>query len=96
MTPYQQAKAHLANRRAAEIAEYLDGHLHMAHYDESTFARSLLLVAELHGVSLVAQQCGLSSESMRGQLNGTRPLYFNSVLGVMRALGIQLRVEASA
>ncbi|WP_343237805.1 hypothetical protein [Stenotrophomonas lacuserhaii] len=52
--------------------------------------------AELHGMSHVAQQCGLSSESMRRQLNGTRPLYFDSVLGVMRALRIQLRVEASA
>ena len=96
MTHYEQAKAHLANRRAAEMAEYLDGRLHMAHYDESTFARSLLLVAELHGMSHVAQQCGLSSESMRRQLNGTRPLYFDSVLGVMRALGVQLRVEPSA
>lgn len=96
MTHYEQAKAHLANRRAAEMAEYLDGRLHTAHYDESTFARSLLLVAELHGMSHVAQHCGLSSESLRRQLNGTRPLYFDSVLGVMRALGIQLRVEASA
>ena len=43
-----------------------------------------------------ARECGLSDEAMRRQLNGTRPLYFDSVLGVMRALGIQLRVEASA
>lgn len=94
MTPYQQAKTHLANRRAADMAEYLDGRLHMAHYDESTFARSLLLVSELHGMSHVAHECGFSSEAMRRQLNGTRPLYFDSVLGVMRALGIQVRVEA--
>ena len=96
MTPYEHAKAHLANRRAADMAEYLDGRLHMAHYDQSTFARSLLLVSELHGMSHVAHECGLSSEAMRRQLNGSRPLYFDSVLGVMRALGIQLRVEASS
>jgi DNA-binding phage protein len=96
MTPYEQARADLANRRAADMADYLDTRLHMSHYDESTFARSLLLVSELHGMSLVAHACGLDSDAMRRQLNGTRPLYFNSVLGVTRALGIQLRLEASA
>lgn len=94
MTPYEKAMAHLANRRAAEMAGYLDGRLHMAHYDESTFARFLLLAAELHGMSLVARECGLSAEAIRRQLNGTRPLYFDSVLDVMRALDIGLRVEA--
>lgn len=95
MTPYEQARAHLANRRAADMADYLDTRLHMSHYDESTFARSLLLVSELHGMSFVAHACGLDSDAMRRQLNGTRPLYFDSVLGVTRALGIQLRLEAS-
>lgn len=66
MTPREHAKGPLANRRAAEMAEYVDGHLHMAHYDESTFARSLLLVAELHGVSLVAQQCASAASPCDG------------------------------
>ena len=93
MTPYEAANAQLENRRAAEMAEYLDDRLHMVHYDETTFARSLLLVSELHGISHVARECGVSEEAMRRQLSGTRPLYFDSVLGAMRALGIQLRVE---
>lgn len=93
MTPYESAKAQLENRRAAEMAEYLDDRLHMIHYDETTFARSMLLVSELHGISHVARECGLSVDAMRRQLSGTRPLYFDSVLGVMRALGIRLRVE---
>lgn len=80
------------NPRAAEMAEYLDDRLHMTHYDETTFARALLLVSELHGIDAIARHCGVSGEAMRRQLNGTRPLYFDSVLGVMRALGIQLRV----
>lgn len=95
MTPYEQARADLANRRSADMADYLDTRLHMTHYDESTFARSLLLVSELHGMSFVAHACGLDSDAMRRQLNGTRPLYFNSVLGVTRALGIQLRLASA-
>lgn len=84
--------ARVSNLRAAEMAEYLDDRLHMVHYDEATFARSLLLVSELHGIGDVARECGVSGEALRRQLNGTRPLYLDSVLGVTRALGIQLRV----
>ena len=50
MTPYEQARADLANRRAADMADYLDTRLRMTRYEESTFARSLLLVSELHGM----------------------------------------------
>ena len=74
MTPYESAKAQLENRRAAEMADYLDDRLHMIHYDETTFARSLLLVSELHGMSHIARECGHSSEVMRRQLSGNRPL----------------------
>lgn len=87
------ANARVSNLRAAEIAEYLDARLNMANYDETTFARSLLLVSELHGMSHIARECGHSSEVMRRQLSGNRPLYLDSVLGTMRALGIRLRIE---
>ncbi|KRG75914.1 hypothetical protein ABB28_04590 [Stenotrophomonas chelatiphaga] len=93
MTPYESANAHLEDRRAADMADYLDHRLHMIHYDQKTFARSLLLVSELHGIGHVARECGLSDDAMRKQLSGTRPLHFADVLGVMRALGVQLRVE---
>lgn len=93
MTPYESANAHLENRCAADMAEYLDHRLQILHYDQKTFARSLLLVSELHGIGHVARECGLSDDAMRKQLSGTRPLHFADVLGVIRALGVQLRVE---
>jgi DNA-binding phage protein len=93
MTSHERTSARVSNPRAAETAEYLDARLHMANYEEPTFARSLLLAAELHGIEHAARECGLSDEAMRRQLNGTRPLYFDSVLGAMRALGVRLRVE---
>ena len=55
MTPHERANARAANPRAAETAEYLDARLHMANYEESTFARSLLLAAELHGIEHAAR-----------------------------------------
>ncbi|WP_312682870.1 hypothetical protein [Stenotrophomonas chelatiphaga] len=95
MTPNEHrfAKARVSNLRAAEMGEYLDARLHLSSHDESTFARALLLAAELHGISYAARECGLSSESLRRQLNGSRPLYLHSVRGVMRVLGIHLRIE---
>lgn len=56
----------------------------MTDSDEASIARALLLVAELHGMSQVARACGLGEEAMRRQLNGTRPLYLETALAVMR------------
>ena len=82
------------NARAAQRAEFLDVRLRMDGCDEASFSRAMLLVAELDGLGDVAKACGLSTETMRRQLNGTRPLYFESVLQVIRVLGLQLRVKA--
>ena len=82
-----------AAARDAERAEYLDVRMRMEGCDEPSIGRALLLVAELHGMSPVAQACGVSVVTLRRQLNGTRPLYLETVLGVMRAMNLQLRVE---
>lgn len=84
------------NPRAAEMADYLDARLQMFDGDEPAIARALLLVAELHGIDRVAAACGLNAETMRRQLNGTRPLQFDTVMGVVGVLGIRLRVTPSA
>ncbi|MBD7954465.1 hypothetical protein H9654_09610 [Stenotrophomonas sp. Sa5BUN4] len=82
-----------AAARDAERAEYLDVRMRMEGCDEPSIGRALLLVAELHGMSRIAQACGVSVVTLRRQLNGTRPLYLETVLGVMRAMNLQLRVE---
>jgi DNA-binding phage protein len=82
-----------AAARDAERAEYLDVRMRMEGCDEPSIGRALLLVAELHGMSRVAQACGVSVVTLRRRLNGTRPLYLETVLGVMRAMNLQLRVE---
>lgn len=79
--------------RPEDMADYLDTRLRLRDSDEADLARALLLVAELHGMSNVANACGLNEGTMRRQLNGTRPLCFDSVLGVVRALGLRMRVE---
>ena len=82
-----------AAARDAERAEYLDVRMRMEGCDEPSIGRALLLVAELQGMPRVAQACGVSVVTLRRQLNGTRPLYLETVLGVMRAMNLQLRVE---
>lgn len=84
-----------AAARTAERAEYMDVRLRMDDCDEASVARALYLIAELDGMSRVASKCGLSVSTMRRQLNGTRPLYFDTVLGVMRALGLRMRAEVA-
>ncbi len=81
---------------AWQMAEYLDSRLRLQDCDEASIARALLLMSELHGRSRVARACGMRSDAMRRQLDGTRPLYFETVLGVSRALGVQLRAEAGS
>ena len=56
----------------------------------------MLLLSELDGLDDVAKACGVGTDFMRRQLNGTRPLHFESVLQVTRALGVQLRVEVKS
>ena len=76
------------------MADYLDTRLRLAGSDELAIGRALLLVSELHGMSRVGDACGLNTGTMRRQLNGTRPLYVETLLAVTRALGIRLRAEA--
>ena len=65
-----------AAARDAERAEYLDVRMRMEGCDEPSIGRALLLVAELHGMSRVAQACGVSVVTLRRQLNGTGNISF--------------------
>lgn len=79
-----------------QMAEHLDSRLRLRDCDEAGIARALLLMSELHGMTRIARACGMRSDTMRRQLDGTRPLYFDTVLGVSRALGLQLSAEVGS
>lgn len=79
-----------------QMAEHLDSRLRLRDCDEAGIARALLLMSELHGMSRVARACGMNSDTLRRQLDGKQTLNFDTVLGVSRALGLQLSAEVGA
>ncbi|GAB3059009.1 DNA-binding protein [Stenotrophomonas tumulicola] len=83
-------------RSALDIACYLDACIVESGGDPKTVAEALLAVADANDLRRIARACGLPCDVLRRQLSGRRTLSFGTVLGAMRALGVQLRVHAGA
>jgi len=78
-------------RHPAEAAEYINGAL-----DEEDFAGLLLAlrdVAEARGVGKIASAAGLNRENVYRILSGQGNPRLSSLMALLRALGVQLRVE---
>ena len=90
-TPYDVAE-HL--RTPEEMAAYLDACLEEADGDAAFIAKALGDIARAKGMSQVAQDTGLSRESLYKALSGDRNPAFDTVLKVVRALGLKLHAEA--
>lgn len=90
-SPYDVAD-HL--RTPEEIAAYLDAWLEDAANDTSGIARALGDLARAKDMSEIAQNAGLSRESLYRALSENGNPSFYTVLKVARALGVKLRAEA--
>jgi len=90
-TPYDVAE-HL--RTPEEMAAYLEACLDEANGDAASIAKALGDIARAKGMAQVARDTGLSRESLYKALSGERSPGFDTVLRVMRALGIRLHAEA--
>jgi probable addiction module antidote protein len=86
-TPYDVAE-HL--RTPEEMAAYLDACLAEAPEDAAFIAKALGDVARARGMARVAEDAGLSRESLYKALSGERAPDFSTVLKVMHALGLKL------
>ena len=86
-TPYDVAE-HL--RTPEEAAAYLEACLEEADVDSSFIAKALGDIARARGMSQVAKDTGLSRESLYKALSGERNPGFDTVLKVMKALGLEL------
>ena len=76
----------------AEIAEYLEDA--WDENDPAVFLIALRDVAKVKGIASIAEATGLGRESLYKTLNGnTRPRW-DTVLRIMRALGVRLKVAA--
>ena len=77
-------------RNPAEMAAYLDACLEEADGDAAFLAKSLGDIARAQGMSQVARDAGLSRESLYKALNGERIPSLDTVLRVVKALGLTL------
>jgi probable addiction module antidote protein len=91
-TPYDVAE-HL--RTPEEMAAYLEACFEEARGDAAFVAKALGDIARAKGMTQVARDAGLSRESLYKALSGERTPGFDTVLKVVKALGLQLHVAAS-
>jgi probable addiction module antidote protein len=92
MTTRYDVAEHL--RTPEEMAAYLEACLEEANGDAACFAKALGDIARAKGMSQVARDAGLSRESLYKALSGGRSPAFETILKVMKALGIRLHAEA--
>ena len=83
---------HLRTRE--EMAAYLEASIEEADGDTAFIAKALGDIARARGMSRVARDTGLSRESLYKAFSGERNPTWDTVLRVVGALGLKLRVEA--
>jgi probable addiction module antidote protein len=81
-------------RTAEEMAAYIEACLEEANGDAAVIAKTLGDIARAMGMSQVACDAGLSRESLYKALSGELSPDFDTILRVIRALGLKLRAEA--
>lgn len=91
-TPYDVAE-HL--RTPDEMAAYLEACLEEAGDDAAFVAKALGDIARAKGMTQVARDAGLSRESLYRALSGERTPGFDTILKVIKALGLQLHAAVS-
>ena len=91
-SPYDVAE-HL--RTPEDMAAYLEASIEEADGDAAFVAKALGDIARARGMGQVANEAGLSRESLYKALSGERVPNFDTVLRVVSALGLKLRAEAS-
>lgn len=82
-------------RTPKEMALYLDACIEESGGDAAFIAKALGDIARAQGMARVAQDAGLSRESLYKSLSGERAPDFSTVLKVMKSLGLRLHTEVA-
>jgi len=77
------------------MAAYLEACIEDADGDAAFIAKALGDIARAKGMSQVAREAGLSRESLYKALSGERSPGFDTILKVIRALGLTLHAGAA-
>lgn len=81
-------------RNPEEMAAYLEACIEDADGDAAFIAKALGDIARAKGMSQVARDAGLSRESLYRALSGEHSPSFDTILKVLRALGLELHAVA--
>ena len=92
-TTRYQVDEHL--RTPEEMAAYLEACMEDANGDAAFIAKALGDVARAKGMTQVAQDTGLSRESLYKALSGERSPGFDTILKVVNALGLKLHAASA-
>lgn len=82
-------------RTPEEVAAYLEACFEEAGDDAAFIAKALWDIARAKGMTKVAQDAGLSRESLYKALSGQRSPDFQTILKVMTALGLKLHAQVA-
>jgi probable addiction module antidote protein len=82
-------------RTPEEMAAYLEACIEEANGDAAFIAKALGDIARAKGFTQVAQDAGLSRESLYKALSGERIPGFDTILKVISALGLELHARAA-
>ena len=77
-------------RTPEEMAAYLEACFEESNGDATFVAKALGDIARAKGMTQVAREAGLSRESLYKALSGDRTPGFDTILKVVKALGIEL------
>ena len=77
-------------RTTEEMAAYLEACFEESEGDASFIAKALGDIARAKGMTQVARDAGLSRESLYKALSGERTPGFDTILKVIKALGLEL------
>ncbi len=81
-------------RTTEEMAAYLDACIDEADGDAAFITKAIGDIARARGMSQIARDTGLSRESLYRSLDGEHIPSFDTILKVIKALGIHLHAEA--
>jgi probable addiction module antidote protein len=82
-------------RTPEEMAAYLEACIEEADGDAAFIAKALGDIARAKGMTQVARDAGLSRESLYKALSGERIPGFDTILKILKALGLKLHAEAA-
>lgn len=81
-------------RTPEEMAAYLEACIAESDGDAAFIAKALGDIARARGMARVAREAGLSRESLYKALSGERNPSFDTILKVVKALGLELHTVA--